>query len=315
VDFNDDAQLDTSQVQDYRDSGSGGGGGGGFGLGGLLLGGGFGGLGIVGIIIYLVLTHLGGISGHGLTGASGLSGVGNNSSMDNSKVAGSCKTGADAKKNHDCQLVAEINSVQAFWTDQFARSGSTYQPAFTRFFRGQIRTGCGAGTAQQGPFYCPADKLVYIDLSFFDSELKQLGAQDTPFVEAYVFAHEYGHHVQDLLGTESKVKTRKGPTSDSVRLELQADCYAGVWAAHATTTPSANGGPPIISNITQNDITNAVNTAGKIGDDAIAQTMGSSVDSAQFTHGTAAQRQKWLTTGLHTGDPAQCNTFNTNNLG
>jgi uncharacterized protein len=305
VEFNDDVGLDTSQVEDMRSSGGGG-------VGGRVLLGG-GGLSIVGLIIYLVMSQLGGTGSIGTP--TGLGDVGSGQQVDNAKISEQCRTGRDANANHDCALVAVINSVQGYWHDQFARSGRTYQRATTNFFKGGVRTGCGSATSDTGPFYCPADGQVYVDLSFFDELQSRFRAQGGTFVEAYVLAHEYGHHVQNLLGTSDRVRTRSGPASDSVRLELQADCYAGVWANHATTTPTASG-QPLIKSISDDDIRRALDAAGRIGDDYIQRELGSGrVDPSQFSHGTSAQREKWFTTGIETGDPARCNTFNTNNLG
>ena len=300
--FNDDADLDTSQVQDYRGSGGGGGGGFGFPLGGLALGG--GGLGIVGLVLWLVISHF---AGGGSSNS--LSGQPNNSQINQ------CKTGAQANASQDCRDVALVNSIQAYWGDQFARSGKTYRKATTIFFTNRQQTGCGTGTTGMGPFYCPADQRVYIDLSFFKELQTRFGATGGPFVEGYVLAHEYGHHVQNLLGTSKNIGKGSGATSGSVRLELQADCYAGVWANHATSTPASNG-KPLITNVSQQDIANALDTASRIGDDFIQKNLGSGqVNSGSFTHGTSSQRQHWFTTGYQSGNPASCDTFTTNDLG
>jgi uncharacterized protein len=183
------------------------------------------------------------------------------------------------------------------------------------FFSGSTDTGCGAASSGMGPFYCPADKLVYIDLTFYDDLKTRFGAQGGTFVDAYVLAHEYGHHVQDLLGTESKVQAGvTGAKSGSVRLELQADCYAGTWAHSAETTPDASG-HPLVSDITQDDINRALDTAGRIGDDYIERNLGGgTVDPNSFTHGTSAQRQRWFLTGYRTGDPNACDTFSASSL-
>jgi uncharacterized protein len=152
-------------------------------------------------------------------------------------------------------------------------------------------------------------------LSFYNDIESQFQAAGGAFVDAYVLAHEYGHHVQDLLGTEAKVRTRQGPTSDSVRLELQADCYAGVWAKHATQ-PGPQGEPPLVSSIDQTDIDNALEVAGHIGDDWIQKNLGNGqINQKAFTHGSGAQRRKWFTTGYSTGNPRACDTFGTDNLG
>jgi len=305
VRFNEGAGLDTSQVEDLRSAGGG--------LGGRVALGG-GGVSLIGVIIYLLVSLLGG--GGGSSPGSGLDGVGSGQQADNTSLEQECRTGADANTKQDCRIVAVVNSVQGYWRDQFARSGQTYKPAPTNFFRGQVNTACGGATSAVGPFYCPADGEVYIDLGFFDELRNRFGAKGGDFVEAYVLAHEYGHHIQNLLGTSERVNPRDtGPTSGAVRLELQADCYAGVWAHHATTVPTANG-EPLIVELTEQDINDALDAAAKIGDDYIQSELGGGrVDPDAFTHGTSAQRQKWFYTGYQTGDPARCNTFDTGDLG
>jgi uncharacterized protein len=313
--YNDDAQLDTSVVEDAR-SGSGGFGLGGVGLGGIAAGG--GGLGIIGVIVVVLLNVLGGGGSSGLpSGVGGLDGVGvgsNTTVVDNSQLKESCKTGKDANARTDCALVADIESIEDYWQSNLP-AGVSYQHAPTRFFRGETSTGCGAADSGVGPFYCPADKRVYIDLSFFDELRTKFGATGGSFVNAYVLAHEYGHHVQDLLGVESRVNhSATGPKSDSVRLELQADCYAGVWAEHATTVAGPNG-QPFISNITSSDISAALDTAGRIGDDWIQSHLGGGqVNQNTFTHGTSAQRERWFSVGYQGGQPSQCDTFSAGSL-
>ncbi len=179
--------------------------------------------------------------------------------------------------------------------------------------RGQ---GCGAASSDTGPFYCPADNTVYMDLSFFQTlTLPPFNASGGDFAQAYVVAHEYGHHVQTLLGRTTG-GDRQGAISGSVRLELQADCYAGVWGNHASTVPTSTG-KPLITGIDAADRAAALDTASRIGDDFIQSNLGGGrVDQSQFTHGSSAQREKWFNTGFTTGDPAQCDTFARNvNLG
>ena len=318
VKFNDDAQLDASQVQDRRgDSGSSGGlrGLGGFNLGrGGLAG---GGIGIAAIVVFVVIRLLAGSSTPSGNGGLGgmlsqlAGGTAPSGSVDSSRL--DCTAGASS--SDDCEVLAIVNSVQAFWSRQLATAGTTYTQSDTVFFSGSTPTGCGTGDTGMGPFYCPSDGRVYIDLAFW-SELKtQFGANDALFTQAYVLAHEYGHHVQDLLGTNSRVSSARGATSGSVRLELQADCYAGVWANHASTVAGSDG-RILISDITSADVANALDTAGRIGDDYIQTTLGNGpVDPSTFTHGSSAQRKKWFTTGYTTGKPAACNTFDTNSLG
>src|SRR4051794_5009375 len=226
------ARLARSQVENRRGSGGGGGLGGmggfpmGGGGGGLRVGGGIGGL--IVLIIFLVLQFAGGGGGGG--GTTSQTGT-ESSSLDQ------CQTGRDANQDQDCALVADVNSIQAFWSEELPRQANQqYTPARTAIFSGQTQTGCGSASSQVGPFYCPADKYVYLDTTFFEDMLQgQLGARGGEFSRAYVLAHEYGHHVQDLLGTMGRVRTQQGANSDAVRLEPQADCYAGIWTKHATT--------------------------------------------------------------------------------
>jgi predicted metalloprotease len=304
--FDENADLDTSNIDDLR-----GGGGGGGGVGGRVALGG-GGLGIVGLILYFLLSQLGGGSagGGGLGLPSGLGGLADGQSADTSQAASSCRSGSQANKELDCEVVAVVNSLDGYWSDTFARSNITFTPPRTNFFTGGVRTGCGSATSDTGPFYCPGDHEIYIDLSFFRELETRFGAKGGPFARAYVIAHEYGHHIQSLLGTSERVRPGEtGPTSGSVRLELQADCYAGVWAKHAESVPTASG-RPLITGVTQQDVAAALDTASRIGDDYIqSQLGGGRVDQSQFTHGTSAQRERWYTTGYQTGEPARCDTF------
>ena len=308
--FNENANLDTSSIDDLR-----GGGGGGGGVGGRVALGG-GGLGVVGIIIYLLLAFLGdGTGGAGGGGgipipSGGLGGLPQGESADNGQLAQACQTGASANRQLDCEVVAVDNSLNGYWSDAYARSGQTFSRPRVNFFNGGVNTACGNATSDVGPFYCPADSEIYIDLSFFQELQTRFGAQGGSFSRAYVIAHEYGHHIQNLLGTNRRVQSGDtGPTSGSVRLELQADCYAGVWANHATSTPTSDG-QPLITAVDQQDVTAALDTASRIGDDFIQSNLGGGrVDQSQFTHGTSAQREKWWTTGYQGGDPARCDTF------
>jgi predicted metalloprotease len=302
VRFDEGAELDTSQVDDQR----GGGGGGWVGLGG--------GVSVVGLLLYFLLSYLsGGNSSSPLSG--GLSGLGPGQSVNDTQISQSCRSGRDANTALDCEVVGIDNSLDAYWSGAFAGSGKTYRKPRIDFFNGGVRSGCGSASSQAGPFYCPADSEIYIDLSFFQELQQRFGAQGGPFARAYVIAHEYGHHVQNLLGTSRRVQAGvSGPASASVRLELQADCYAGVWAKHASTTPGPSG-RPLIVDVTDTDVRAALDTAAHIGDDYIqTQLGGGRVNESQFTHGTSEQRQKWYGTGYQSGNPKSCNTFDTNNL-
>ncbi|MGQ0480681.1 MAG: KPN_02809 family neutral zinc metallopeptidase [Pseudonocardia sp.] len=313
MEINPEAELDTSAVEDIRGTSGGGGP-----LGGRVAVGG-GGVSIVGLLIYFLLSQLGGgsVDLGGLGGlAGGPSEIGGapSSSQGQSErdeaLRQRCASGRDASANSDCEAVALVNSIEAFWKDALARSGTPYRPAVTNLFDGPINTGgCGQATPDVGPFSCPADGEVYIDLSFYQELESRFGARGGLFARAYVMAHEYGHHVQNLLGTSDRVRRGSGPASDSVRLELQADCYAGAWANHATRTTTASG-RPLITDITRDDIEAGLDTAARIGDDFIQSNLGGgSVDESQFSHGSSAQRQKWLIKGLSSGNPADCDTF------
>ncbi|PZS13175.1 MAG: hypothetical protein DLM57_17380 [Pseudonocardiales bacterium] len=306
--YNDSAQLDTSGVQDAR-------GGRLSGRGGLAVGG--GGLGVLSVVAYLLFSLIGGDSGNAVNDVLGQLGQGGGAqTADNNEVAKECKTGADANTKLDCAVVADIDSIQNYWDKELPKLGKSYEPITTVWFTGQVSTACGTASSGSGPFYCPGDQHVYLDLRFYDDLKTQFGAQGGLFVDAYVLAHEYGHHVQDLLGTNAKVQQgQTGPKSGSVRLELQADCYAGAWANHATTVPDDTG-KPLIIDVTADDINRALDTAARIGDDYIQKNLGNgTINQNAFTHGTSVQRKKWFTTGYRSGDPKACDTFNTDSLG
>ena len=218
-------------------------------------------------------------------------------------IAQECRTGQDANTKEDCRIVAVVNSVQKFWDGVFERSNRQYQYVDTVFFDGQTDTGCGVADSAVGPFYCPEDDLVYIDLGFFDELKSRFGVNVSPFVQAYVIAHEYGHHVQDQLGVLDKIRgAPTGPESLGVRSELQADCYAGVWAAHAVDTG-------LVEELTQADINDGLDAAAAIGDDRIQQETQGQVNPETWTHGSSEQRRRWFSRGYENGRPAACDTF------
>jgi predicted metalloprotease len=267
--------LDPSQVEDVRGRG-------GLGLpgGGLAVGG--GGLGLVVLVGYLLLNALAG--GGGLGG--GLSNLDDTRVSTGPGAASECTSTDQAAGREDCRIVADVNSIQKYWSG--AVQG--YTIATTVFFTDRVQTGCGTATSDVGPFYCPQDGRVYIDLAFFDDLRSRFGARGGPFAQAYVLAHEYGHHVQDLQGLLSG--------RGSVATELQADCYAGVWAAHAVQTG-------YIVDLTQADIADGLDAAAAVGDDRI--NPGSSPES--WTHGSSQQRQDAFSTGLHGGSAASCRSL------
>ena len=203
-----------------------------------------------------------------------------------------------------------LADTEDVWKDVFAKGGATYKEPRLVLFRGATQTACGQGQSAMGPFYCPGDQKVYIDLGFYETLTKRLGAPGE-FAQAYVVAHEVGHHVQNLLGISAKVDKMRGQVSKadynvlSVKLELQADCFAGVWAYHANQSRHILEG---------GDIESAMNAAAKIGDDALQRSSGGAVVPESFTHGTSAQRQRWFNTGITTGSVKSCDTFSARNL-
>jgi uncharacterized protein len=307
MELNENANLDTSQVEDLRGSGGGGGGRG----GGIPIPLPSGGGGWVGLIITAVIVIGGAIfGGVNVLGGDG----GGNQPGDNTNLEQKCATSNPNRfQEVDCRNLLYVNSVQAYWRVALPQVfGKQYQAAETNFFSGQVSTGCGVADSGVGPFYCPPDREVFIDLTFYQELANRFGAEGE-FAAPYVIAHEYGHHVQTLLGTSDQVnrQQQRDPNNAnrySVMLELQADCYAGVWAKFATTTTDA-GGQALFKSVTQTDIDQAIETAEAIGDDAIQKKSGGGVNPDSFTHGSSEQRKQWFTTGYQSGDPKRCDTF------
>jgi uncharacterized protein len=281
MDFDDRANLDASQVEDV-------GGGGMSRGGGIAIGGGA--AGIIALIVALIF---------GVNPTELLGGGGQPALQPGTDLSQECRTGADADQSEKCRVVGVVNSIQDYWSDKV----QNYQVAKTTLFTGGVQTGCGAADSSVGPFYCPVNQNVYIDLGFFDELQSRFGAEGGPFAQAYVIAHEYGHHVQNLLGTMERVGREQGPQSDSVRLELQADCFAGVWAKNAYDTGFYE------KPFTDADIQQALDAAAAVGDDRIQQRTQGRVNPEGFSHGTSQQRTTWFTTGYKSGDPGSCDTF------
>ena len=289
--FRRNAPLDPGQVSDVRGRR--------VGPGGLAAGG--GGLGLAGLVIYVLISLLSNGGGLGQLEPLDNQQIGQGDTP--STISQDCKTGQDANERQDCRIVAVVNSVQKFWDGVFQRSNRQYQFVDTVFFSGQVDSACGTADSQVGPFYCPRDKLVYIDLGFFDELQSRLGVGRATFAQAYVIAHEYGHHVQNQLGVLDKISgDRQGPESLAVRSELQADCYAGVWAAHAVETG-------LVEQLSQADINDGLDAAAAIGDDRIQQSTQGQVNPETWTHGSSEQRRRWLSQGYEKGRPAVCDTF------
>jgi predicted metalloprotease len=288
-----EGNRESDNVEDRRD---GGGGGGSF-LGGRSIG-------VGTIVIALVggwvlginpLTILGVLSGDGMPAQMQTQGPAHKPPADD-KMAKFVST-----------VLADTEDV---WTNVFRQAGSNYKEPRLVLFRGATPTACGTGQSAMGPFYCPGDQKVYIDLGFYETLKNQLGAPGD-FAQAYVIAHEVGHHVQNLMGISAKVDQMRGRVSKvdynalSVRLELQADCFAGVWAHHAQQARQI---------LEKGDVEEAMNAAAKIGDDALQRSAGGAVVPDSFTHGTSAQRQRWFNNGLQNGNVQSCNTFSARSL-
>ncbi|TNC45897.1 neutral zinc metallopeptidase [Mumia zhuanghuii] len=296
--FNEGADLDTSQVRS-----------GGSSRGGVLVGGG------AGSIILVVIGLLLGVNpfdqgGGGPFDTSQVQQAGA-SEVDFSQ----CKTGADANRDVTCRIIGTVNSVQDYWRDALpADANRQYRDAYTVIYSGQTQSPCGTASNAVGPFYCPTDEQIYIDAAFFDELTSRFGADDGALAQMYVVAHEYGHHVQNILGVlQYAQQDRQGPTSGAVRVELMADCLAGVWAHHAATTQDEDG-TTLIQPLTRSDIESALSAAAAVGDDRIQKSATGSVDPESWTHGSAEQRQRWFTTGYESGDLNACDTLSARTL-
>jgi uncharacterized protein len=291
---------DESESSSFEDRSSGGGRGGfGFpmGGGGLSLGGGR--LGCGGIVILIIVALVFGVNPLALLGDGQLS-------TPSPQVQAPRDPSASAGSTIDPQLRSTIlkvlGSTERRWETMFAANGQTYQKPVLVFYTDNDQSGCGAAQAAMGPFYCPADQRIYLDVAFFDELAGRFGAKGD-FAGAYVIAHEVGHHVQTITGLADKVRAAQSRASRAegnalqVKMELQADCYAGVWAANDTNLMEPG------------DLEEGLTAANAIGDDTLQKAAGQRPVPESFTHGTSAQRMEWLKRGLETGDPAQCDTF------
>ena len=294
--FNEGMQIDTSTT-----SSSGGGRGPGRGI---AIGGGLGGLLIVVVAMFL--------------GVDPTSVLGQNEVAQNQDAVtpgfdvSQCKTGADANDILGCRIIATGNSVDGVWSQLL----KGYTRPQVRLFSGSVDTGCGPATTDVGPFYCPADKTAYFDTSFFEVLVDQFGSSGGPLAQEYVVAHEFGHHVQDLLGNLGRAQQGPGGAEgNGVRTELQADCYAGVWAHYASVTKQESTGVPFLEPLSDKDIADALSAASSVGDDRIQKQATGRINPEQWTHGSSAERQKWFTVGYQTGDPKKCDTFAARDLG
>jgi predicted metalloprotease len=287
--FNEKSRLDPSQVQDRR----------GRRMSTTLAVGG-GGIGLVILLVALLL----GVNPGDLLNASELAPSTNDSYASGiSNLVSECQTGADANTRQDCAIVGYVNSIQAYWSDVFTSQGIEYVPAQTVLFSGATEAACGYAYGAMGPFYCPYDQNVYLDLAFFDELQLRFGPEGGPFAVAYVLAHEYGHHIQDLLGLldTSGGDGNQGPQSMSVFTELQADCLAGVWVSHAVETG-------YLLQVTDLEIAQSLDAAAAVGDDRIQRQTQGYVSPETWTHGSSDQRYSALLDGIQSGDANSCET-------
>ena len=280
--FRPDAKLDPSQVEDRRGRG------GGFGGGGPVIAGG-GGIGIIILIASLLL---------GFDPSALLDTTAYQAPIEGPQAVQECRTGADANRRADCRVVGFVDSIQKYWSDEFnRRATATYSPARTVIFSQYVQAACGTASAAQGPFYCPTDQKVYLDLTFFDELERQFGAKGGPFAVGYVIAHEYGHHVQNQLNLLNSGSSARA----SVRVELQADCLAGVWAKNAADTG-------YLVAPSEAEIAQALDAAAAVGDDRIQQQTQGQVTPETWTHGSSEQRQFWFKAGYTSGNMDRCDT-------
>ncbi|MFD4292330.1 neutral zinc metallopeptidase [Rhodococcus sp. NPDC058505] len=296
--FNEGARMDGGRVR------VGGGGGGRRGPGGkVALGGGLG-----GIVVLVLALLLGGdpasLLGGGQSGTEPQPGAAGGT-LEN------CETGADANRDVNCRVAFTAASLDSVWGAELEeQTGTRYVEPGITLFSGAINTGCGNATSDVGPFYCPADSTGYFDTSFFQLLVDQYGSSGGPLAQEYVVAHEVGHHIQNQLGDIGRAQADpRGPESGAVRTELQADCYAGIWAHYADNQAGPDGGAPFLEPLSKNDIRDALSAASSVGDDRIQRAATGRVNPEGWTHGSAEQRQKWFLTGYQTGQVSDCNTY------
>lgn len=293
--FNDDVQIDPGRVSDQR---------GGGGRGGLVAG---GGVSVVGLILALIfgpqVLDQGGDSGS-------QNGGGAQSQQQSQADSARCTSGKAANSDDGCRLIATMESLDEYWKTETADNGIRFHRPEAVLFSGQTRSGCGQATSDTGPFYCPVDETAYVDTSFYKDFTRQFGGSSGPLAQMYIVAHEYGHHVQNLAGDLSESQhDPQGKSSGAVRTELQADCYAGLWAGHAARTKDPESGKTFIKPITQTQIKDALAAAASVGDDHIQETSSGRINPDAWTHGSSAERQAWFMQGYRAQSMGACNTF------
>ena len=297
--FNEGAHGEAGRVQVQ-----GGGGGGGRG-GKIAIGGGAGG------IIVLILALLFGGDPGSLLGTS----TETSSSSTGLSSVDEC-TGAQANADVNCRVTLTVGSLDDVWEQQLVKqTGTAYVRPEVILFSGSVNTGCGQASSDVGPFYCPADQTAYFDTSFFQLLVDRFGSSAGPLAQEYVVAHEFGHHIQNQLGDIGRAQADpQGEQSGAVRTELQADCYAGVWAHFADTIPDQATGQPFLKPLSKDDIRDALSAASSVGEDRIQKSTTGRVNPEGWTHGSSAQRQAWFMTGYQTGQISSCDTYSARDL-
>lgn len=286
--FNDDAKINPDRVSRRgRNTG-------------IAVGGG-GGLLVIGLFI---LSQFLGVDLTGLAPAIDGGGTG----TEQGEALTECDTGSEANASIDCRIAGAADSLDTYWADALPQFGGTYRSTSIVLFSGQTSTGCGGATSAVGPFYCPADETIYVDTAFYDDLRSRFGSSGGPLAEMYVIAHEWGHHIQNISGIMTGLDLQDaGPTSDGVRLELQADCFAGAWVGAASTITDENG-VTFLEPVTEAQIGDALSAASAVGDDRIQEATQGQVTPETWTHGSSESRQKWFLAGVSNG-PNACNTF------
>ncbi|RII42140.1 KPN_02809 family neutral zinc metallopeptidase [Galactobacter valiniphilus] len=298
--FNDGSRLDPSRVEDTRSGGGGS-------RAGMAIGGGGG-------IIALILAIIFGPQAvSGMVNTPAEQEVTQVQSTDGAAID-SCTSGSAANQRDDCRIVGTLNSLDSYWVN-----GATdlriegFKAPGARIFANGTNTACGQASSAMGPFYCPGDSKIYIDPTFFNELVRNYGADTGALAQEYVVAHEYGHHIQNLTGAIQNSQVGSGSQGGSVRVELQADCYAGVWANHASSTTDKDG-KRFMQPLSDADIKSALSAAAAVGDDHIQKKSTGYVNPEGWTHGSSSQRQAWFTTGYRSGDPGVCDTFSAQDL-
>jgi len=282
--FNDNARIDSSKTRRRGRTGA-------------IAGGG----GIVGVIAIFLIAQFTGVDLSGLLGGGG-------GAPAEEQAIENCETGEQANANIECRLAAAADSIDTYWAAELPPMGVEYTTPEFLLFTASVDTGCGGATSATGPFYCPADQSIYIDTDFYDELANRFGSSGGSLAQIYVLAHEWGHHVQAISGVMDGLDRQDtGPTSDGVRLELQADCFAGAWVGAASTVEDVDGTPFLVEP-TDAEIADALSAAAAVGDDRIQESTTGQVNPEAWTHGSSEQRQRWFLAGK-TGGPNACETF------